>query len=410
MSTIDSHDLNGTTLRRDSTQILSGKYHIYITLALDNISFSIAPRLLFLSATFAMAQATEQSSSCKINLNPDTTDIKYTSYANLVRSVQLRSGHTYRYVFKAPFNSSLPTLLFLHGWPETSYSWVNQIEYFTRHGYGIIAPDMIGTGGTDNPNDLESFTFKRTASEMDELLECEELDQVIGIGHNIGSALLSRLQHYHPNRLSALVFLTLGYSVPGADLTRDFVDATNEATLAAFGYPLLGYWYFNERDDAAVVTDKHLDALYNIAYGTDITWAPNITEVGALERWLHADGRIPFQNEFLTDTTLAQWRTILQAQGGMDGPFKWYRAMMRGYNTADEQALKLSTSPIVTKRSLLIVGDNDPIAIPSIQLNNTVPYIPFLTVRTVPSRHFMQADTARDVNRHLHEFLQSLEK
>ncbi|EHL02881.1 putative epoxide hydrolase 2 [Glarea lozoyensis 74030] len=334
MSTIDSHDLNGTTLRRDSTQILS--------------------------ATFAMAQATEQSSSCKINLNPDT----------------------------APFNSSLPTLLFLHGWPETSYSWVNQIEYFTRHGYGIIAPDMIGTGGTDNPNDLESFTFKRTASEMDELLECEELDQVIGIGHNIGSALLSRLQHYHPNRLSALVFLTLGYSVPGADLTRDFVDATNEATLAAFGYPLLGYWYFNERDDAAVVTDKHLnsyvqlDALYNIAYGTDITWAPNITEVGALERWLHADGRIPFQNEFLTDTTLAQWRTILQAQGGMDGPFKWYRAMMRGYNTADEQALKLSTSPIVTKRSLLIVGDNDPIAIPSIQLNNTVPYIPFLTVRT----------------------------
>lgn len=65
---------------------------------------------------------------------------------------------------------------------------------------------------------------------------------------------------------------------------------------------------------------------------------------------------------------------------------------------------------MVTKRSLLVVGDKDPIAIPSLQFANTTPYIPFLTIRTVPARHFMQADAARDVNRHVHEFLQSLEK
>jgi pimeloyl-ACP methyl ester carboxylesterase len=79
----------------------------------------------------------------------------------------------------------MPTLLLLHGWPETSYSWVNQIEYFTRHGYGIVAPDMLGTGGTDNPEDLESFTFKRTASEMVELLECEGVGRVVGVGHDM---------------------------------------------------------------------------------------------------------------------------------------------------------------------------------------------------------------------------------
>ena len=112
-------------------------------------------------------------------------DIRFTSYANLVKSARLSSGHRYRYVFKTPFNSSIPTLLFLHGWPETSYSWVNQIEYFTRHGYGIVAPDMLGTGGTDNPEDLESFTFKRTASEMVELLECEGVGRVVGVGHDM---------------------------------------------------------------------------------------------------------------------------------------------------------------------------------------------------------------------------------
>lgn len=76
--------------------------------------------------------------------------------------------------------------------------------------------------------------------------------------HQRGSAMLSRLQHYHPDRLSALAFLTLGYSVPGADLNLAFVDATNQATLAGFGYPLLGYWYFNERDDSAAIMDQHV--------------------------------------------------------------------------------------------------------------------------------------------------------
>jgi pimeloyl-ACP methyl ester carboxylesterase len=68
-----------------------------------------------------------------------------------------------------------------------------------------------------------------------------------------------------------------------------------------------------------------------------------------------------------------------------------------------------STDPTVTKRSLFIVGDNDPLAIPNLQLNQTTPYLPYLTVRTVPARHFMQADAARDVNRYLHDFLRSLE-
>ncbi|KAJ4983433.1 hypothetical protein SVAN01_11085 [Stagonosporopsis vannaccii] len=341
-------------------------------------------------------------------LTGSQADIESTSYANFVRSVQLPSGHTYRYVFKAPFDSSMPTVLFLHGWPETSYSWVNQIEYFTRQGYGIVAPDMLGTGGTDNPEDIESFTYKRTADEMNELLGCEGLDKVIGVGHDIGSGLLSRLQNYHPDRLTALAFLTLGYSAPGADFSRAVVDATNEVTTAVYGYPFLGSWLFNDRDDSAAIMDQHLEALYYIAFGADKNSVLNFTEVGALERWLLADGRLDIQNEFFTDVTLAQWLTIARAQGGMNGLNKWYRAMMRGYNTADEEALGAAISPVVTKPALFVVGDNDPVALPSIQLNSTTPFFPFLTIRTVPSRHFPQTEVADDVNKHLHDFLKGL--
>jgi hypothetical protein len=87
--------------------------------------------------------------------------------------------------------------------------------------------------------------------------------------------MLSRLQHYHPDRLSALAFLTLGYSVPGTDLNRTFVDATNRATLTAFRYPLLGYWYFNERDNAATIMDQHVSwndiMLFLAQFSKDLT-------------------------------------------------------------------------------------------------------------------------------------------
>jgi pimeloyl-ACP methyl ester carboxylesterase len=88
-------------------------------------------------------------------------------------------------VFSQPLKSEKPYLLFLHGFPESSYGWINQIEYFKRHGYGIIAPDMLGYGGTDNPTDLEAFKLKTISSELVDLLDCEGIGQVVAIGHDL---------------------------------------------------------------------------------------------------------------------------------------------------------------------------------------------------------------------------------
>jgi soluble epoxide hydrolase/lipid-phosphate phosphatase len=88
-------------------------------------------------------------------------------------------------VFSPPADSDKPYLLFMHGFPDSSYGWVNQIDYFTRHGYGVIAPDMLGYGGTDKPTDLESYRFKTVASELVDLLDCEGVSQVVAIGHDL---------------------------------------------------------------------------------------------------------------------------------------------------------------------------------------------------------------------------------
>lgn len=75
--------------------------------------------------------------------------------------------------------------MFLHGFPESSYEWHHQIEYFIQQGYGVIAPDLLGYGGTDNPSDLQSFSLKNMVLELGQLLDCEGIDKVVGVSHDL---------------------------------------------------------------------------------------------------------------------------------------------------------------------------------------------------------------------------------
>jgi pimeloyl-ACP methyl ester carboxylesterase len=57
------------------------------------------------------------------------------------------NGVTYSYLSHAPTNISKPTILFLHGFPDSAHGWDYQLDYFSSRGYGFIAPDLLGYGG-----------------------------------------------------------------------------------------------------------------------------------------------------------------------------------------------------------------------------------------------------------------------
>ena len=94
------------------------------------------------------------------------------------------AGTNYRYIVSEPCQPEKPWLLFVHGFPSTTYDWRHQVEYFTNQGYGIIAPDLLGYGGTDNPSDLNRFALKKAADEIKEILDCENIQKVIAVGHD----------------------------------------------------------------------------------------------------------------------------------------------------------------------------------------------------------------------------------
>lgn len=49
----------------------------------------------------------------------------------------------------------------------------------------MLAPDLLGYGGTDKPADVGAYTLKTQAREIVELLDCAGVGMVMSVGHDL---------------------------------------------------------------------------------------------------------------------------------------------------------------------------------------------------------------------------------
>lgn len=96
----------------------------------------------------------------------------------------LPDGTKYAYVHRAPISESRPYLIFVHGCPSSSWDWRHQVEAFSSLGYGIIAPDLLGYGLTDKPDDYREYKQKRMAEHVIAIMDRESVEMAIGIAHD----------------------------------------------------------------------------------------------------------------------------------------------------------------------------------------------------------------------------------
>jgi len=73
-----------------------------------------------------------------------------------------------------------------------------------------------------------------------------------------GSFLLSRMVNYYPEMFTKLVFIDIGYSAPGRNLTEQTVRFVNQMVLEKMGYSVFGYFLFFKESDAAEIMDAHV--------------------------------------------------------------------------------------------------------------------------------------------------------
>ncbi|OVA13438.1 Alpha/beta hydrolase fold-1 [Macleaya cordata] len=122
-----------------------------------------------------------------------------------------------------------PVVLLVHGFPELWYTWKHQIVGLASLGYRAVAPDLRGYGDTDAPPSSNTYTTLHVAGDLIALLDALGLDQVFVVGHDWGANIAWSLCLYRPDRVKALVNLSIAF-VP-----RNPSNKPTERLRAAYG-------------------------------------------------------------------------------------------------------------------------------------------------------------------------------
>lgn len=97
-------------------------------------------------------------------------------------------------------------IFFHHGWPLSSDDWDNQMLFFVRKGYRVIAHDRRGHGRSSQVRD--GHDMDHYASDVAAVTEHLDLRNAIHIGHSTGGGEATRyVARYGKDRVSKLVLI-----------------------------------------------------------------------------------------------------------------------------------------------------------------------------------------------------------
>jgi pimeloyl-ACP methyl ester carboxylesterase len=100
-----------------------------------------------------------------------------------------------------------PLVVFLHGFPEFSWSWEGWLKQFGAE-QDSIALDLKAFGNSARPTALGAYDIQRLAGELDNVIQCMGYQQAIVIGHDWGGTLAWHYAFQHAEHLKALVILS----------------------------------------------------------------------------------------------------------------------------------------------------------------------------------------------------------
>ncbi|XP_020086426.1 uncharacterized protein LOC109708908 [Ananas comosus] len=102
-------------------------------------------------------------------------------------------------------------VLLLHGFPELWYSWRHQIVSLAARGFRAVAPDLRGFGGTDAPLSAASYTMLHVVGDIVALIHALGQDKVFVVGHDWGAMVAWSLCMFRPDKVTALVNLSVAF-------------------------------------------------------------------------------------------------------------------------------------------------------------------------------------------------------
>ncbi|THH28957.1 hypothetical protein EUX98_g5229 [Antrodiella citrinella] len=245
------------------------------------------------------------------------------NYKDLVNS----RGYKYHY-YAVPAKGDNLTLVFVHGFPNTSRAWRLVAPFFEEKGYGVIVPDMLAYGGSDKPTDYNEYQFSLLNKDIVDLLDAEGVKQAVAVGHDWGAGIVSRLPNFFPDRFVGYAFLNVPWQAPNPDFN---MEELNELTKALAGYEVYGYWYFFSEEGADKILEDHIESLMCALF-------PKVPHAflarGELKESLLSDLKRPL-GDFLNEEEQRYFVDTFR-KGGFAAPLCYYKIMVNNARGADD--------------------------------------------------------------------------
>lgn len=127
--------------------------------------------------------------------------------------LSLEGGIRMHYVDEGP--RAAPAVLMLHGNPTWSFYWRRLITALSPT-HRVIAPDHVGCGKSDKPDDARySYRLARRIADIERLVDALELRDLTLIVHDWGGMIGMGVMHRRPQLLAKLVLLnTAAFPLP----------------------------------------------------------------------------------------------------------------------------------------------------------------------------------------------------
>ncbi|MEO9965769.1 MAG: haloalkane dehalogenase [Reichenbachiella sp.] len=124
-------------------------------------------------------------------------------YSFTANYLEVEPGLRIHYVDEGPKDG--PIMLLLHGEPSWSYLYRKMIPILSKHGFRVIAPDLIGFGKSDKLIKKSEYTYQTHLQWMTTFVEQLDLNDITLFCQDWGGLLGLRMVTDMPNRFAAVV-------------------------------------------------------------------------------------------------------------------------------------------------------------------------------------------------------------
>ncbi len=295
-----------------------------------------------------------------------------------------------------------PMVLFVHGFPESWYSWRNQLPAVAAAGYRAVAIDVRGYGSSEAPEAIEAYRMVHLAGDCVGVVAALGHETAVVVGHDWGSPIAATAARLRPDVFTAVALLSVAYEPRGeARPTEVFraMGGDEEFYIEYFQQP------GRAEAEIAAAPGRWLEGFYFTASGDCPPLAPGEAPMGLVppggrldDRFRYPDGPLPW----LSAADLAFY-TEEFGRAGFTGGLNRYRCV-----DLDWVDLRALHGAPIRQPSLYIGGEEDgptiwgagsisryPTTLPGLHASVVLPGV----------GHWMQQEDAGGVNAALLDFL-----